>query len=65
MALTRELQQVTQLKASRDKLLAEVDVQFKEADRLANENSALTQATDSPFSSVHTCYWLICCASPS
>lgn len=35
--------QVTQLKASRDKLLAELDIQFVEAERLGNESSALSQ----------------------
>ncbi|KAK9918861.1 hypothetical protein WJX75_007597 [Coccomyxa subellipsoidea] len=36
--------QVAQLKASRDKLLAELDIQFVEAERLGNESSALSQA---------------------
>ena len=36
--------QVAQLKASRDKLLAELEKQFLEVDRLGVENSALSQA---------------------
>ncbi|CAL8464239.1 g3774 [Coccomyxa elongata] len=36
--------QVLQLKTSRDKLLSELDIQFIEAERLGNENSALSQA---------------------
>ena len=35
--------QVTQLRASRDKLLAELEKQFLEVDRLSVENTALSQ----------------------
>ncbi len=37
--------QVMQLKTSRDKLLSELDIQFIEAERLGNENSALSQVS--------------------
>ena len=36
-------EQVAQLKSSRDKLLAELERQFLEVDRLSVENSALSQ----------------------
>ena len=36
--------QVAQLKASRDKLLVELEKQFLEVDRLGVESSALSQA---------------------
>ncbi len=39
--------QVAQLKASRDKLLAELERQFLEVDRLSVENSALSQVCQS------------------
>ena len=35
--------QVAQLKAVRDKLLTELDIQNEETERLAAENAALTQ----------------------
>lgn len=40
--------QVTSLKASRDKLLAEVDRQSTEADRLLTHNATLEQVSFSP-----------------
>ena len=39
--------QVAQLRASRDKLLAELEKQFLEVDRLSVENSALSQVASS------------------
>ena len=49
--------QVAQLKASRDKLLVELEKQFLEVDRLSVENAALSQVAfsgDTPFTSFHS-----------
>jgi hypothetical protein len=48
--------QVLQLKAGREKLLAELDIQFVEAERLANENSALSQVP-STFTARSVPFW--------